>query len=185
MPHRSVPIQTMREAAVLAMSVEGAELVLRTASGGSVLVSDRDAPDGEVPRLAPQDLRAAVLRAAGVEGVDGLAGVASVEAAGTLHDLGGGLHASRADGVDQRWFATCLRPAHVARLLDGCAEELVPRSVDTRVLTDSALGASAVVVQAAGRDHARHLDDEARRLLDTCLVAELMSATADPTVRRR
>jgi hypothetical protein len=72
----------------------------------------------------------------------------------------------------------------IARAIDCCDLELPTGAMNARVLTDPRLCASAVVVRVNGIAHAGRVDEAARWLLDACLVEELVSASADPTVPR-
>ncbi len=167
---RPVPTAVVREAAVLAHTVPGTELLLVT-DRGELRVGRSPHHD-----LTPCELRQVVLAATDPGAPECFRSVRSVAVSGALRDIGGGMYELwPPDGSTvQRWFATSLHPGDIVELVEGCDLDVPDDAMDAGVATDAPLGISAVRVAASAPEHEGRLDEVSRWFLERCVVEELV-----------
>ncbi len=171
----------LREAVVLAHTVDGAELVMTTLNGQVLTVGRRPGDD-----LTPCDLRQALVASCTPGGPDCFRWVTAVEVVGTLLDLGGGLYESRPGGAVERWFATSLCPEDVEAVVEACDLAVPDEAIGVSLVADEAVAASAIRVRASTVEGARLLDAVSRWLAGRCMVEELVGRSAHlPAAERR
>jgi hypothetical protein len=159
---------------VLGHAVEGAELVMTTATGQVLTVGRRPGDD-----LTPCDLRQAFIASSTPGGPDCFATVTAVEVVGSLLDLGGGLYETRPGGEVERWFATSLCPDDVEAVVEGCELEVPDGAIGVSLVVDAAVAASALRVRAATSAGAALVDEVSRWILARCVVEELLGGAHD------
>ncbi len=176
MPERPRPPATpLSEAICLAHTIDGVALRVVTAGGRELLVS-RTCLGAD---LDPCQLRSALIASSVGRP---LAAIRSIEIAGGLVHLGGGLYqrASPFIDADERWFVTSL---DVDRLTDLLEARHSPSASDdayvTTLMPDPGLGLTAVRIVAGGRTAGGRTDDideVATAILSAVLVAELIDS---------
>lgn len=179
-PHRSWPTgpkisDDVRFAVGLAHAVPGAELTIRRADGGEVMVAHREGAD-----LNLCWLRRLVMEGAGPWTSNRWVEVVGV--GGTLAPTGEGLWASD-QPESKRWFATALRPDLVAAVLAELdTSDIGEEDIEVVLKPDPCLGMTAVGVSAQAPELEERRNELARRAHAACMVDELIwSAHADST----
>lgn len=161
-------------AACLVHSVVGAVAIVVTSSGERLLVAHHRTDAS----LDPCQLRAGLTAPARL-GVPHLADVVTtIEIAGGLVDIGGGLYQRSHPGAhDERWFVTPISADRVAAIVAECPLQLPDGSIGVRVVADTVLAVSAVCL-VAGPGFGYRLDEAAFWLHAACLVDELIDGSA-------
>lgn len=187
-------IDACRDAACLAHAIPGVSLRLRTRDRRDPGRGDRGIDDGDVLvsstcLAAPLDpCRFRELIVAGLVGqFVALHHLASVEIAGGLVHLGGGIYQPSHPGrSDDRWFVSSLGHPRLVELLGSCPIDAADDAFSALVKPDADLLRSAVRVRCDHPAARGQLDELAHRLAARVLVDELIAATssASPSPRR-
>ena len=166
-------LDRVRLAAALAHTVSDAVLTLTYADGTILAVSFGPAAD-----LDPCALRSLVTSAISSTAEPWTAALVSIDLAGSLSPVGGGVYRRRGEQGRECLFATTLCPYAVQRALAECEVPIPSDRIDVSVRCDAALGVSVGVVRVPECDVA-YLEDIAVRAQAACLVEELVTTGAE------
>ncbi len=166
------PLERLRLATALVHTIPGAVLRLRTDGDERVVVGH-----GADADIDPCKMRRIVAAMACPNRPDLANRITEVTFGGELVDLGGGVFATSAGGVEQRWLASLLGFPTLTELLDDVGPEALPSDAMQACLKpDPELGVT-VVRMAANDDRFTHqLDEVAAQVAAACFVAELCGA---------
>ncbi|MEO1058603.1 MAG: hypothetical protein AAFY28_16980 [Actinomycetota bacterium] len=161
-------MERLRIAVATAHSTRGGQLRLHCSSGECVVVGTHPAAD-----IDPCKMRQIVVAGLSRRLSQQLQQLTSIEFAGTLEDLGGGVFRVERTDMECRTFATFLAPC---RLFELIAElpDVDDTEVEATIRPDSSLGVSVIELRAPLGQFGM-LDDVVARLAASCFAEEVVA----------
>lgn len=166
-------------AAAVAHAVPGAQLTIRSANGGHVVVGHHPAADLSLCELRRRLVgrRHAAATGGGVAaGPAGVEPVRLLDIGGVLDAVGGGVFRDVSDRLT-RWVVSSACAGRTVRALRATPLDDIPEECVTAALRpDRHLGATVVGLRVEGDRRAGAVDDLALRLATSLLIAEVVPA---------
>lgn len=167
----------IEQSIALAHTVPDAELLL-TLAGGRQLRLRSDSVGDARPRYTPCTLRALLLQSRSA-GRELSSDIRAISLAGSLRDVGGGIHARSAPEGTELWFATRLAPDAVARVLRQCSPEPPDGAIGARIAGDRQLAVSTVAIRATHPAYDELAEDVAQWAFAVCVVDEVAEPVSE------
>ncbi len=162
-------MERLRIAVATAHSTHGAQLRLHGSTGECVVVGTHPAAD-----IDPCKMRQIVVAGLSRRLSQQLEQLTSIEFAGTLEDLGGGVFRVERSDMECRTLATFLAPCKLIELIAELPD-VDDTEVEATIRPDSSLGVSVIELRAP-RGQFGMLDDVVARLAARCFAEEVVAS---------